>query len=76
MLIDVLANSAATAGGIIWFASYMPYFYLSFKYSTLTMTDKILASLLCNMAMAFGAMQIYISEGAGEYFGIRKEFLP
>lgn len=63
------ANSAATAAGLLWFASYFPYFYFMTEYNTMTFAQKALSSLLCNVAMAYGGLQIGKSEGAG--FGMQ-----
>ncbi|GAB6031180.1 ATP-binding cassette sub- A member 3 [Chamberlinius hualienensis] len=59
------ANSAATAGGIIWFLSYMPFFFIGPKYATVSFGVTMLSSLLCNTCMAFGGMLIFMNEGIG-----------
>ena len=61
------ANTAASAGGIIYFLTFFPYFFLSDdnRYASLTLVQKILASLLSNVAMAFGVKTIAAYEGTG-----------
>jgi ATP-binding cassette subfamily A (ABC1) protein 3 len=61
------ANSAAAAGGILFFVTYIPYFFLQLRYDTLTWSAKIASCLLSNVAMAFGGQVIGMFEGTGQY---------
>ncbi|XP_076468754.1 phospholipid-transporting ATPase ABCA3-like [Babylonia areolata] len=60
------ANIGAAVGGIIFFATYLPNFFLSSRYETMTSGQKLAACLLFNQAMAFGANVIGLFEGTGE----------
>ena len=62
------ANTAAFAGGLIYFLTYFPCFFLSgnTRYASMTQVQKILASLLSNVAMAFGVKTIAEYEGTGK----------
>ena len=59
------ANIAAAAGGILWFVTYIPYFFLSQNYNTLSKGSRIAASLDFNVAMALGSFLIGQWEGEG-----------
>lgn len=59
------ANIAAAGGGIGWFASYIPYFFLALYYNLLSTPQKIAACLDFNVAMAFGSSLIGNFEGQG-----------
>ncbi|XP_066910613.1 phospholipid-transporting ATPase ABCA3-like [Clytia hemisphaerica] len=59
------ANIAAAAGGILWFCSYIPYFFLAQNYNTMTRGSKILASLDFQVGMAYGSYLIGQWEGEG-----------
>jgi ATP-binding cassette subfamily A (ABC1) protein 3 len=61
------ANTAAFAGGLIYFLTYFPYFFLSdnTRYASMTQVQKMFASLLSNVAMAFGVKTIAEYEGTG-----------
>ena len=61
----VSANSGAAAGGILFFCTYIPYFFIQPQYHKLGEVSKILACLDFNMAMAFGAQVISMFEGTG-----------
>ena len=60
------ANAAATGAGIIWFASYSPYFFLQLRYASLTRADKLFSCLYSNTAMAFALQLVAMFEGSGE----------
>ena len=60
------ANSGAAAGGILFFVTYIPYFFLQPRYQTLTWAQKILSSLIFNVGMAYGGQIIGMYEGTGE----------
>ena len=55
----------AAAGGIIWFLTYVPYYFLYQRYDTLNLTSKLLPSIFINTNMAFGAQLIGSFEGSG-----------
>ena len=55
----------AAAAGIIWFLTYVPYFFLLQRYTSLNLASKLLPSLLINTNMAFGAQLIGAFEGSG-----------
>ena len=59
------ANIAAAAGGIIWFGSYIPYFFVAQSYDTMSLAAKAASCLLSNVAMSLGAELIGKYEGAG-----------
>ena len=59
------ANIAAAASGILWFATYIPYFFLSQNYNTLSRGSRIAASLDFNVGMALGSFLIGQWEGEG-----------
>lgn len=59
------ASAGAAAGGILYIVSYVPYFFLSFRYDSLTLGSKIGASFDFNLAMAFGCVKISQYEGLG-----------
>ena len=59
------ANIAAAAGGIIWFISYIPYFFVAPNYDTMSLGAKAASCLLSNVAMSLGAQLIGKYEGAG-----------
>ena len=57
------ANSAAAGSGIIFFLTYLPYIFISLRYSTLSMVTKILPLFLSNMAVSTGIQLIGMFEG-------------
>ena len=59
------ANSGAAAGGIMFFVTYIPYYFLQPRYQTLTWIQKILTSLIFNVGMAYGGQIIGMYEGTG-----------
>lgn len=61
------ANTGAFAGGMIHFLTYFPYFFLGDdnRYASMTLTQKILACVFSNNAMAFGVKTIASYEGTG-----------
>ncbi|XP_021358402.1 ATP-binding cassette sub-family A member 3-like [Mizuhopecten yessoensis] len=59
------ANSGAAAGGILFFISYVPYFFLEPRYNTFTWGQKIAACAVSNIAMAYGGAVIGMFEGTG-----------
>lgn len=59
------ANSGAAAGGILFFVTYIPYFFIQPRYQTMTWGQKIFTSLISNVAMAYGGQVIGMFEGTG-----------
>ncbi|XP_071520079.1 phospholipid-transporting ATPase ABCA3 [Panulirus ornatus] len=59
------ANSAAAVTGLIWFFTYVPYMILRPRYSSLTLTNKIVLCLLSNTAMSLGCQLTSMFEGVG-----------
>lgn len=55
----------AAAGGIVWFFTYVPYYFLSQRYDTLNLASKLIPSIFINTNMAFGAQIIGSFEGSG-----------
>ena len=51
----------------MFFAFYLPNFFLDTRYETMTAPQKLAACLLFNQAMAFGANVIGLYEGTGGY---------
>jgi hypothetical protein len=64
------ANTALFAGGMIYFLTYFPYFFLSDddRYGAMTLGQKILVCLLSNVAMSFGVKSIAAYEGTGKLY--------
>ena len=59
------ANTAAAAAGILFFMSFMPYYYLNSNYADTPHTTKLATSLLPNVAMGFAFNLIAYREGDG-----------
>ena len=59
------ASTAAAASGIVWFMSYVPYFFIGPNYSSYGMGIKEGLSILSTTAMAIGANVISSLEGQG-----------
>ena len=59
------ANTAAAAAGILFFCSYVPYFFFSFQYGGLNLDTKLAASLSPNVALAFSCVLIALQEANG-----------
>ena len=59
------SNIAAAGGGILWFLNYVPFFFITFYYSSYSINQKLSACLLSNVGMALGATVIGKLEGQG-----------
>ncbi|CAG2240533.1 ABCA3 [Mytilus edulis] len=61
-------NTGLFAGGMIYFLTYFPYFFLNNddQYGAMTLAQKVMACLLGNVAMAFGVKTVAAYEGTGE----------
>ncbi|XP_065175068.1 phospholipid-transporting ATPase ABCA3-like [Sycon ciliatum] len=55
----------AAGGGIFWFLSYTPYFFVQQQYDTLSFGAKVGTGTFFNVAMAYGAQLIGNFEGQG-----------
>lgn len=64
---NVSANSAAAAAGVLFFVSYLPYFFIQPRYDTMSWGLKIGVSLISNVGMAMGAQVIGMFEGTGKF---------
>lgn len=62
----IVANSASAASGIIYFVSYIPFFFIQNNYETMGKSLKLASCLLPNVAMAMGITVIGYHEGTGE----------
>jgi ATP-binding cassette, subfamily A (ABC1), member 3 len=62
------ASAAAAAGGIIYLASYIPYFCIGStdRYATLSAGTKVGCSLISNLAMGIGCQIIASFESTGQ----------
>ncbi|KAJ8311158.1 hypothetical protein KUTeg_011297 [Tegillarca granosa] len=60
------ANIGANATGILFYLTYVPYFFLQQRYEDMSVGEKIAACLLSNVAMAFGLNAVGVYEGTGE----------
>jgi ATP-binding cassette, subfamily A (ABC1), member 3 len=59
------ANSAAAGTGILWFFSYLPYIFISLRYSEMSLGLKLFACLMPNLAMGQGIILVGTFEGKG-----------
>uniref|UniRef100_A0A4X2KQT5 ABC transporter domain-containing protein n=1 Tax=Vombatus ursinus TaxID=29139 RepID=A0A4X2KQT5_VOMUR len=59
------ANLAVATGGIIYFFSYLPFFYISFNIFHMTHFMKLASCLFSNVAMALGVLFMIKLEGRG-----------
>jgi len=60
-----VANSAAAAGGILFFVTWLPYLFLQPRYDTLSWPVKVICCLVSNLAMSLGCEVIGMFEGTG-----------
>ncbi|XP_071796832.1 phospholipid-transporting ATPase ABCA3-like [Asterias amurensis] len=60
------ANTGAVFMGLIWFFSYVPYFFINPRYDELSRGLKMASCLLTNTGMSMGAYLIGLFEGTGE----------
>ena len=59
------ANTAAAAGGVIFFISFIPYFFAAFNYGSLSFGNKITFCLSMNTCLGLGCKLIGMFEGKG-----------
>eukprot|EP00054_Salpingoeca_dolichothecata_P030926 m.256674 g.256674 ORF g.256674 m.256674 type:complete len:1715 (+) comp26744_c0_seq8:78-5222(+) len=60
------ASTGAAAAGIIWFLSYVPYFFIAQNYQTMSFSQKQVSCLLSTTGMALGANLIAFYEARGD----------
>uniref|UniRef100_A0A4W3HH88 ATP binding cassette subfamily A member 3 n=1 Tax=Callorhinchus milii TaxID=7868 RepID=A0A4W3HH88_CALMI len=61
----VRANVAAAVGGILYFFSYVPYYFIVPRYTLMTHAQKVAVCLISNIGMAMGTQLIGMFEGKG-----------
>ncbi|XP_077979982.1 phospholipid-transporting ATPase ABCA3-like isoform X2 [Glandiceps talaboti] len=61
-----IANTAAVAGGVLFFLTYVPYLFIQPRYQDMSLGEKLGACLLSNTGMCMGAQLIGMFEGTGE----------
>eukprot|EP00051_Salpingoeca_urceolata_P027249 m.480607 g.480607 ORF g.480607 m.480607 type:complete len:1709 (+) comp21902_c0_seq1:465-5591(+) len=59
------ASTAAAAAGLIWFMSYVPYFFIQQSYDTMSLQQKQLGCFISTTCMAMGGNVISIFEASG-----------
>lgn len=59
------ASTASAGGGIIWYVSFIPYFFIIQSYEDMSLSLKTAACLIPNLGMALGSMVIGKFEGTG-----------
>lgn len=62
---SLIANTAAAISGLAWFLSYAPYLFMQQEYESMSLGQKIGASLAGNTAMAYGMQLMLMHEGTG-----------
>lgn len=61
-----LANSSAAGAGVIFFLTFVPYFFILPRYNSLSHTEKMASCLLPNIAIALGSIVLTVSEASGK----------
>lgn len=59
------ASTAAAGGGIIWYISFIPFFFISQSYEDMSQSLKTACCLIPNLGMSLGAMVMGKFEGTG-----------
>ncbi|KAG8175444.1 hypothetical protein JTE90_026867 [Oedothorax gibbosus] len=59
------ANSSAAGSGVIFFLTFVPYFFLLPRYNDITLITKAAVCLLPNLAIAMGSVVLTVSEASG-----------
>lgn len=67
IMMGVVANAAAAAGGILFFCLYIVFSFLFNQYDKMSFAMKMVSCLDMNVAMAFGVTVIGKFEGAGSF---------
>lgn len=62
----ILANTATTVAGVVWFLTYVIYAMVQNQYNTTSLAQKMLISLAINSGMAYGFQLILMWEGTGK----------
>ncbi|XP_022089306.1 ATP-binding cassette sub-family A member 3-like [Acanthaster planci] len=60
------ANTGAVFMGLIWFFSYVPYYFIIQRYESVSRGLKMVSCVLANTGMSMGAYLIGLYEGTGE----------
>ncbi|KAG1683906.1 ATP-binding cassette sub-family A member 3 [Nymphon striatum] len=58
-------SSISTASGLLFFVAYLPYVFVQSRYETLSLSEKLLLSLIGNTGISFGSQIIVMWEGSG-----------
>ncbi|GIY69232.1 ATP-binding cassette sub-family A member 3 [Caerostris extrusa] len=58
------ANSASSFGGIIFFLTFTPYFFIMPRYNTMSLIAKLMCSLIPNLGIAMGSIILTFSEAS------------
>lgn len=61
------ASTAAAGGGIIWYISFIPFFFISQDYDNMSSSLKTAACLIPNLGMSLGSIVIGKFEGNYNY---------
>lgn len=62
------ANSSAAGAGVIFFLTFVPYFFILPRYNSLSHTEKMISCLLPNIAIALGSIVLTVSEASGKNY--------
>ena len=57
------ASTAAAGGGIIWYVTFIPFFFIAQSYDEMSLSLKTAACLIPNLAMSLGSIVIGKFEG-------------
>ena len=57
------ASTAAAGGGIIWYVTFIPFFFIAQSYEEMSLSLKTAACLIPNLGMALGSIVIGKFEG-------------
>ena len=64
------ASTAAAGGGILWYVSFIPFFFINQSYDEMSLSLKTASCLIPNLGMALGSIVIGKFEGELEMAGI------
>ncbi|XP_035208285.1 ATP-binding cassette sub-family A member 3-like isoform X2 [Stegodyphus dumicola] len=59
------ANSSAAGAGVIFFLTFVPYFFILPRYNTMTYVEKLMSCLLPNLGIAMSSIVLSVAEGSG-----------
>lgn len=57
------ASTAAAGGGIIWYVTFIPFFFISQNYDQMSLSLKTVTCLIPNLGMSLGSIVIGKFEG-------------